>query len=158
MKWIERQEKSYRYMYLKTYAKFTFCIKSQGHVSDESFLYCCMYLASKNFFLRCLKYMRQKDSLLFIVQVFNFFRYAPQNIHGHFQSYFQNDYTQSSEATFAFYCIKLSHYSLSPGFWQSFISIEVCRDCIPALASSCKKQLTGFFVCLLFFLKVKRIS
>ena len=50
------------------------------------------------------------------------------------------------------------HCSLSPGFWQSFISIEVCRDCIPALASSCKKQLTGFFVCLLFFLKVKRIS
>ena len=49
-------------------------------------------------------------------------------------------------------------YSLFPGFWQSFISIEVCRDCIPALASSCKKQLTGFFVCLLFFLKVKRIS
>ena len=49
-------------------------------------------------------------------------------------------------------------YSLSPGFWQSFISVEVCRDCIPALASSCKKQLTGFFVCLLFFLKVKRIS
>ena len=40
----------------------------------------------------------------------------------------------------------------------SFISIEVCRDCIPVLASSCKKQLTGFFVCLLFFLKVKRIS
>ena len=27
----------YRYMYLKTYAKFTFCIKSQGHVSDENF-------------------------------------------------------------------------------------------------------------------------
>ena len=52
----------------------------------------------------------------------------------------------------------IAHYSLSPGFWQSFISIEVCRDCIPALASSCKKQLTGFFVCLLFFLKVKRIS
>ena len=49
-------------------------------------------------------------------------------------------------------------YSLSPGFWQSFISIEVCRDCIPALASSCKKQLMGFFVCLLFSLKVKRIS
>ena len=49
-------------------------------------------------------------------------------------------------------------YSLSPGFWRSFISIEVCRDRIPALASSCKKQLTGFFVCLLFFLKVKRIS
>ena len=52
----------------------------------------------------------------------------------------------------------LELYSLSPGFWQSFISIEVCRDCIPALASSCKKQLMGFFVCLLFFLKVKRIS
>ena len=58
-----------------------------------------------------------------------------------------------------FSCLKSSlNYSLSPGFWQSFISIEVCRECIPALASSCKKQLTGFFVCLLFFLKVKRIS
>ena len=31
---------NYRYMYLKTYAKFTFCTKSQGHVSDENFLYC----------------------------------------------------------------------------------------------------------------------
>ena len=33
-------------------------------------------------------------------------------------------------------------------------------DYIPALASSCKKkqQLTGFFVCLSFFLKVKHIS
>ena len=37
----------YRYMYLKTYAKFTFCIKSPGHVSDENFLYHCMYLASR---------------------------------------------------------------------------------------------------------------
>ena len=37
----------YRYMYLKTYAKFTFCIKSPGHVSDENFLYYCMHLASK---------------------------------------------------------------------------------------------------------------
>ena len=37
----------YRYMYLKTYAKFTFCIKSQGHVSDENFLYYCMHQASK---------------------------------------------------------------------------------------------------------------
>ena len=51
-----------------------------------------------------------------------------------------------------------STYSLSDGFWQSFISIEVCRDRKPALASSCKKRLTGFFVCLLFFLKVKHIS
>ena len=34
-------------MYLKTYAKFTFCIKSPGHVSDENFLYYCMHLASK---------------------------------------------------------------------------------------------------------------
>ena len=49
-------------------------------------------------------------------------------------------------------------YSKFDGFWQSYISIEVCRDCILALASSCKKQLTGFFVCLLFFLKVKHIS
>ena len=50
------------------------------------------------------------------------------------------------------------YYSPFHVFWQSFISIEVCRDCIPALLSSCKKQLTGFFVCLLFFLKVKHIS
>ena len=63
----------------------------------------------QNFFLRCLKYIKQKDSLLFTVKVFNFFQYVPQNIHGHFQSYFQNGYTQSSETTFAFYCIKLSH-------------------------------------------------
>ena len=31
----------------QTYAEFTFCIKSQGHVSDENFLYYCMHLASK---------------------------------------------------------------------------------------------------------------
>ena len=37
----------YRYMYLKTYAKFTFCIKSQEHVSDENFLYYGIQLASK---------------------------------------------------------------------------------------------------------------
>ena len=33
----------------------------------------------------------------------------PRNIHGHFQSYFQNGYSQIYEATFAFYSIKLSH-------------------------------------------------
>ena len=38
---------AYRYMCLKTYAKFTFCIKSPGHVPDENFLYYCMHLASK---------------------------------------------------------------------------------------------------------------
>ena len=49
--------------------------------------------------------------------------------------------------------------SLLNGVWQSFITIEVwCEDCIPALASSCKKQLTGFSVRLFFFLKVKHIS
>ena len=37
----------YRYMYLKTYAKFTFRIKSPGHVSDENFLLYRMHLASK---------------------------------------------------------------------------------------------------------------
>ena len=36
-------------MHLKTYAKFTFCIKSQGHVSDENFLNYCMHLAGKLF-------------------------------------------------------------------------------------------------------------
>ena len=42
-----------------------------------------------------------------------------------------------------------------PGVWQSFITIKVCRDCIPTLAPFCKKQLIGFFVHLLFFIKVK---
>ena len=79
-------------MYLKTYAKLTFCIKSQGHVSDENLLYYCMHLASKISSYGV--YIRQKDSLLFIVKAFNFFRYVPQNIHGHFQSYFQSGYTQ----------------------------------------------------------------
>ena len=57
------------------------------------------------------------------------------------------------------HCTKgLSVYSPFHRFWQSFISIAVCRDCIPARASSCKKQLTDFFACLLLFLKVKHIS
>ena len=64
---------------------------------------------------------------------------------------------QTSITSF-FMGIWVSNYSPFHGFWQSFISIEVCRDCIPALASSCKKQLMGFFVWLLFFLKVKHIS
>ena len=38
-------EPLYRYMYLKTYAKFTFYIKSQRHVSDENFSYYCIHLA-----------------------------------------------------------------------------------------------------------------
>ena len=46
-------------------------------------------------------------------------------------------------------------YSLSPGFWQSFVTIGVHKDHIPALARFCKKQLTGFFVRLLFFVKCK---
>ena len=56
-----------------------------------------------------------------------------------------------------FFVPKLATYSPFHGFWKSFISIEVRRDCILALASSCKKELKGFFVCLLFFLKVKHI-
>ena len=52
--------------------------------------------------------MRQKDPFLFIVKVFNYFRYVPQNMHGHFQSYCQNGYTQSPEAICAFYCTKFS--------------------------------------------------
>ena len=47
------------------------------------------------------------------------------------------------------------YYSLSPGFWQSFISIEVCRDCILALASSCKKTINGFLCLVIVFLKSK---
>ena len=63
----------------------------------------------QNFFLWVIKYIRQKDPFLFIVKVFDYFRYVPQNIHGHFQSYFQIGYTQSPEAIFAFYCTQLSH-------------------------------------------------
>ena len=39
-------------------------------------------------------------------------------------------------------------YSPFAGVSQSFISVE---DCIPVLAPSCQKRLTGFFVRLLFF-------
>ena len=49
----------------------------------------------------------------------------------------------------------LTDYSLSPGFWQSFISIEVCRDCIPAPASSCKKTINGFLCLLIVSFKSK---
>ena len=62
----------YRYMYLKTYAKFTFCIKSQGHVSDENFLYYCMHLASK--FLPTVSEIYKTERLTFIYcQSFQFF-------------------------------------------------------------------------------------
>ena len=37
----------YRYMYLKTYAKFTFCIKSPGHVSNENFFITVCTLLAK---------------------------------------------------------------------------------------------------------------
>ena len=90
-------------MYLKTYAKFTFSIKSQGHIYDENFLYYCMDLAKGKLLLTV-----SEDKKIYFY-LLNFFRYVPQNIHGHFQSYFQNGCTQSSEATFGFCCIKLSH-------------------------------------------------
>ena len=56
----------------------------------------------------CLKYVRQKDPFLCVVKISNLFIYVPQNIHSHFQSYFQNGYAQSHEASFAFYYTKLS--------------------------------------------------
>ena len=46
-----------------------------------------------------------KDKKTHFYLLFKFsiiFRYVPQNIHGHFQSYFQNGYTQSSEAALLF--------------------------------------------------------
>ena len=71
-------------MYLKTYAKFTFRIKFQGHVSDENFfITVCTYLVK--FLAAVSEIYKTKDSILYIVKVFNFFRYVPQNIHGHFQ-------------------------------------------------------------------------
>ena len=51
--------------------------------------------------------------------------------------------------------IRSPMYSLFHGFWQRFISIEACRDCIPALASSCKKTIDGFLCLLIVFLKSK---
>ena len=33
----DKLDTHYRYMYLKTYAKFTIYIKSQGHIFDETF-------------------------------------------------------------------------------------------------------------------------
>ena len=53
-------------------------------------LFVLLYTPSwHNFFLQCLKYIRQKDSLLFIVKVFNFFLYVPQNIQWHFNHIFR---------------------------------------------------------------------
>ena len=53
---------------------------------------------------------------------------------------------------YVFYDNKIpDRYSLSPGFWQSFVTIGVHKDHIPALARFCKKQLTGFFVRLFCF-------
>ena len=52
-------------------------------------------------------------------------------------------------------CPGNENYSLSLGFWQSFVTIGVHKDHIPALARFCKKQLMGFFVRLLFFVKCK---
>ena len=37
--WRKTGKLNYKYMYLKRYAKFTFCIKSSGHVSDENSWY-----------------------------------------------------------------------------------------------------------------------
>ena len=111
-----RLEKKYEaeIYYIQVYVPQNICkIYFLHKISKTRFwwkLFVLLYAPSwQNFFLRCLKYIRQKDSLSFIVKFFNFFRYVPQNIHWHFQSYFQNDYTQSSEATFTFYFIKLSH-------------------------------------------------
>ena len=73
-------------MYLKTNSKFTFCIKSHGHVSDENFLYYCMYLASKISSYRCLNYIRQKAhfySLLKFSILFDTYLKTYMNIFSH---------------------------------------------------------------------------
>ena len=54
-------------------------------------------------------YKTKRVTFIYCLSFQFFFPYVPQNVHGHFLSYFQNGYTQSSEAAFAFYCIKLSH-------------------------------------------------
>ena len=63
--------------------------------------------------------------------------------------------TQAFDQVFKICTVRTCSYSLSPGFWQSFVTIGVHKDHIPALARFCKKQLTGFFVHLLFFVKCK---
>ena len=52
-------------------------------------------------------------------------------------------------------CNSLPYCSPFHEFWQSFISIEVCRDCITALTSFCKKTIDGFLCLLIVFLKSK---
>ena len=68
----------------------------------------CSYLAK--FLPSVRKICKTKDSYLFIVKVFNFFRYVAQNIRGHCQSHFQNGCTQSPKAMFAFYGTKFSDW------------------------------------------------
>ena len=46
-------------------------------------------------------------------------------------------------------------YSPFHGFLAEFYSIEVCKDCIPTLASSCKKTVNRFLCLLIVFLKSK---
>ena len=96
-------------MHLKTYAKFTFCIKSPEHVPDENFLYHCMHLASKISSYR-VRNISDKKTHFYLLFKFSIFSICTSKHKWTFSySYFQNGYTQSSEAAFAFYSIKLSH-------------------------------------------------
>ena len=82
--------------------------KSEGHVSDENFLYYCTHLASKISSYGVWDIYDKKTHFYLLLKFSIFFDMYLKA--WHFQSYFQNGCTQSSEATFAFYCIKLSHW------------------------------------------------
>ena len=82
--WILRPETSDHFSYailncLQVYVPqnihdfFTSCIKSQEHFSDEYFFGIIVCTNWKNFFLRCLKYVRQKSHVYFFVKCFTFF-------------------------------------------------------------------------------------
>ena len=77
----------------------------------------CTYLAK---FLPAVSeiYKTKRLTFIYCLSFQFFFRYVPQNIHGHFQSYFQNVHTQSSEAAFAFLALIIS---LVPHLLQTYV-------------------------------------
>jgi hypothetical protein len=83
---------TYRYMYLKTYTKFTFWIKFEERIFLEFFLYYCI-LSTGAFSSRHVKILYDKKTnfwMLFKCDLL--YQYVPQNIHGHFHQYFENGY------------------------------------------------------------------
>ena len=95
-------------MYLKTYAKFTFCIKSQRHVSDENFFVLLYTPGWQNFFLQCLKYIRQKIHFYLLLK-FSIFSLC----------------TSKHTMTFSIIFLEWLHSEL----WSNFSSLSSCIYC-----------------------------